>query len=81
MPDERGARPKNAGIKCYEKAGPMWPWRDFLTDEERAEMAAADAAKAKWQRLNRGRVAIQNRALQRAKNAALRSAKLGASNE
>lgn len=57
-------------IARYEKAVAKWPWRDFLTDEEREEMAAADRAKIEWLRLNKGRAAIQNRALQRARFAA-----------
>lgn len=79
MKQQAAANERN--IKRYEKAVAMWPWRDFLTDDERAEMAAADVAKAEWQRLNRGRASIQNRAIQRAKNAALRTTPpTGASN-
>ena len=48
-----------------------WPWQDFLTDEERETIARADAAKAEWQRLNQARAGITNRAIQRAKYAAL----------
>ena len=49
-----------------------WPWRDYLTDDERAILAKADAAKAKWQRLNLARASITNRAIQRAKYHATR---------
>jgi hypothetical protein len=57
-------------MKRYKKPEPKWPWRDYLTDDERATLARADAAKAAWQKLNKGRAEIQNRALQRAKYAA-----------
>jgi len=43
------------------------PWRDFLTKEEAKELAAADEAKRRWLELNRGRAAIVNRAIGRAK--------------
>lgn len=57
-------------MKRYERPKPKWPWRDYLTAEERAILAKADAAKAAWEKLNKGRASIQNRALQRAKYAA-----------
>ena len=43
------------------------PWRDYLTPEEAATIAAADASKTEWQRLNAARAGIVNRAIQRAK--------------
>jgi len=46
---------------------PKWPWREFLTAGERRTLAAADRAKAEWQKLNKERAAITNRAIQRAK--------------
>lgn len=51
----------------FELRKPTWPWRDFLTDGERQVLEAADNAKAEWQRLNKERAAITNRAIQRAK--------------
>lgn len=51
-----------------------WPWRDFLTSEEVATLAAADDAKRAWLALNKERAAITNRAIQRAKYAALKDA-------
>lgn len=50
---------------------PKWAWRKFLTAEEKKVLATSDAAKAKWLSLNRARAAITNRAIQRAKYAAL----------
>lgn len=55
---------------------PKWDWRAYLTDAERENLAVADAAKAEWQRLNRARAQITNRAIQRAKYAA-RTKKVG----
>ncbi len=52
---------------------PKWPWRDFLTDEESGILAAADKAKKEWSRLNGEPASITNRAIQRAKCAALDS--------
>lgn len=52
-----------------------YDWRSFLTAEEAATLAAADAAKTEWQRLNSARAAILNRAIQRAKHAAKRGGK------
>ncbi|QCL88781.1 hypothetical protein [Agrobacterium tumefaciens] len=54
----------------FEKKEAKWPWRDFLTDEEKEALAKADAAKAIWESLNLQRASIQNRAIQRAKYAA-----------
>lgn len=45
------------------------PWRDFLTTEERAELAHADSLKVQWLSANRSRAGIQNRAIHRAKYA------------
>lgn len=55
---------------AYEKRKPRWPWRDFLTLEERNKLAEASEAKRHWQELNKERAAITNRAIQRAKYAA-----------
>ena len=52
---------------AFEPKQPKWPYRDFLTDEEIAIIAKADAAKAEWKRLNAERSMITNRAIQRAK--------------
>lgn len=54
-----------------------WPWRDYLTREERATLAKIDAAKKHWAMLNRERGLIVNRAIQRAKFAAKKPAKPG----
>jgi hypothetical protein len=54
-------------MRQYRKPDPRWNWRAYLTAEERSMLAAADKAKAEWQRLNVQRAAIQNRAIQRAK--------------
>lgn len=48
-----------------------WDWRAFLTEEEAVEVAAADRAKAEWQHRQALCAKIQNRAIQRAKYAAL----------
>lgn len=56
--------------KRWEKSVGKWPWRDFLTVDEQDILAAADRAKAEWQRLNQARAGITNRAIQRAKHAA-----------
>jgi hypothetical protein len=55
----------------YEKPKPKWNWRSYLTAEELAVLAAADKAKAAWLKLNKERAGITNRAIQRAKYAAL----------
>lgn len=55
------------------------PWRDFLTLEERDKLSEAADAKLHWLELNRERAAITNRAIQRAKYAALLKAKQGES--
>lgn len=54
----------------WQPQKPKWPWRRFLTAEERQAIKEADAAKKRWQSLNRARAAITNRAIQRAKYAA-----------
>jgi hypothetical protein len=51
----------------WRRREPKWPWRQFLTDEERETLRKAEAAKAAWLALNRERAAITNRAIQRAK--------------
>jgi hypothetical protein len=53
----------------YVKKEPKWDWRKYLTAEEVELIAQADAAKAKWQELNKERSRITNRARQRAKYA------------
>lgn len=55
----------------YEKRKPKWNWREFLTADEKAILDAADGARDAWQKLNRQRAGITNRAIQRAKYAAL----------
>ena len=45
------------------------PWRDYLTDDERALIERADAAKLVWQAANDRRAGIVNRAIQRARYA------------
>lgn len=54
----------------YAARKPKWPWRKFLTDEERATLTKADRAKVAWMKLNINRASITNRAIQRAKYAA-----------
>jgi hypothetical protein len=56
-------------LNMYEKREPKWNWRDYLTAEELAILAAADKAKAVWLKLNKERAGITNRAIQRAKYA------------
>ncbi|QDI82372.1 hypothetical protein E8E01_19065 [Methylorubrum populi] len=46
-----------------------WEWRAVLTEDEAAEVAAADKAKAEWQHRQTLCTKIQNRAIQRAKYA------------
>lgn len=55
----------------YEKRKPKWDWRAHLTAEELAILDAADKAKTRWLKLNKERAGITNRAIQRAKYAAL----------
>lgn len=55
----------------YEKREPKWNWRAYLTREELVVLAASDKAKAAWLKLNKERAGITNRAIQRAKYAAL----------
>ncbi len=52
---------------------PKWDWRAFLTEDEAAQVEAADRARAEWQRLRAAKAFIQNRAIQRAKFAASRT--------
>jgi len=52
---------------AWSPRAPLWPWRDFLTTDERAEIEAGDQAMAEAKRINRGRQLIVNRAIQRAK--------------
>ncbi len=54
----------------WSKPAQKWDWRAFLTEEEAAQVSAADAAKAEWQRFQAIRASIQNRAIQRARYAA-----------
>ncbi|MBN7804847.1 hypothetical protein JZX86_05650 [Agrobacterium rosae] len=54
----------------YQKKQAKWPWRDFLTKDERDTLMKATEAKALWEKLNVERASIQNRAIQRAKYAA-----------
>lgn len=56
----------------HEKRKPKWNWRAHLTADELAVLNAADKAKAAWLKLNKERAGITNRAIQRAKYAALR---------
>ena len=57
----------------YEKRKPKWDWRAYLTADELAVLAKADKAKAAWLKLNKERAGITNRAIQRAKYAAVQS--------
>ena len=43
----------------------MSDWRDYLTEEEAAEVKASDEAKAAWQATAARRAFIMNRAIQR----------------
>lgn len=54
----------------YKPRKAKWDWRSYLTLEEAATLQAADRAKAAWQKLNKERAGITNRAIQRAKYAA-----------
>ncbi len=51
----------------WRPAAKKWPWRNYLTSEEKMILAKADTAKAVWLSLNQNRAAIINRAIQRAK--------------
>lgn len=51
----------------WRKREPRIPWREFLTDGERAVIEAGDAAMERARTLNRDRPKIVNRAIQRAK--------------
>ncbi len=53
---------------AFEKRKSKWPWRDFLTEDEKRVLQAADEAKSKWEKLNASRAGITNRAIQRAKH-------------
>lgn len=55
----------------YEKRKPKWDWRAYLTADELAVLERADKAKTAWLKLNKERAGITNRAIQRAKYAAL----------
>ena len=57
----------------YKLRKPKWNWRAFLTADEQAILRASDEAKAAWQRLNKERAGIVNRAIQRAKYDSRRS--------
>lgn len=57
----------------YKPRKPKWRWRDFLTEEEKTTLSAADAAKREWLKLNKERAGITNRAIQRAKYEAKKS--------
>jgi cell division protein FtsL len=50
-----------------------WDWRSFLTADEARTLAAAEAAKSEWKRLNVERAGITNRAIQRAKSHAAKA--------
>lgn len=52
----------------------IWPWRDFLTPEERIAVLRAEEALAESRRLNIERQRIANRATHRAMHAAKRAA-------
>ncbi len=67
------ARPRQARGRAMAGWTPRprkWDWRAFLTEDEAAEVAAADKVKAEWQRRQALCAKIQNRAIQRAKYAA-----------
>lgn len=55
----------------YEKRKPKWDWRAYLTADELAVLERADKAKTVWLKLNKERAGITNRAIQRAKYAAV----------
>jgi hypothetical protein len=50
-----------------------WNWRDYLSPEEAAVIAEVEAAKTRWLELNKSRMSIKNRAVQRAMYEARRS--------
>lgn len=54
----------------WKKRAAKYPWRSFLTADEKAILERADHAKQAWLELNRERAGITNRAIQRAKYAA-----------
>lgn len=54
-------------MSIWAKREPRWNWRAYLTEDEAAIVAKAEAAKTEWLRLQAERAAIQNRAIQRAK--------------
>jgi len=56
-------------------------WRDYLTEEEAAIVAASDDAKAAWQRTVAQRAFIMNRAIQRKRYAERLTPKDTPSNE
>lgn len=61
-------------MPARKKRKTMRPWRKYLTEEERDVIAQADAARRVWTILNAHRAGIQNRATQRAKQHAEKSA-------
>lgn len=60
---------------AYVKPENKWPWRDFLTFEEKEKLVIAAEVKRHWEELNKDRAMIVNCAIQRAKYAARRAAK------
>lgn len=60
------------GWKPKGAPGTKLPWRDFLTLGERERLLEIWDAKRHWQELNKGRAAIVNRAIHRAKEASKR---------
>lgn len=52
-------------MTCKERES-KWPWRDYLSPDEAALIAEVEAAKARWLELNKSRMSIKNRAVQRA---------------
>lgn len=65
-PAEQAADAECGARTAWKPKAKKWPWRDFLTDDERATLEQADAAKAVWLSLNKERALITNRAIQRA---------------
>jgi hypothetical protein len=43
-----------------------WDWHKFLNEEEAKFIAMVEEAKANWLELNKSRMSIKNRAIQRA---------------
>lgn len=65
------------GGRRWSPRKPKWAWRDYLTDEEREALDAADRAKRAWEKLNAERAKITNRAIQRARLAGRRALEEG----